>query len=63
MTRPGDLVPAPEIGPTAVKVVAPDACPNGHTTLRPGWRPCKCGGHYLWVCRQCRAEILAPPAH
>jgi hypothetical protein len=61
----GDTVPAPEAGPTAVRLVQPDACPNGHPKPRHHWRPCRCqpgrSGHHLWLCDVCGDEILAPP--
>jgi hypothetical protein len=57
--RPGDVVPAPEHGPTHVKLVQPPVCPNGHPLPRPHWHLCDNGGHQSWVCDWCRAEIHA----
>lgn len=70
MPEPGDTVPAPEVGPTAIRVVSPDWCPNGHRLERGnvtvGWTPCHCptsrdGGHYRWHCWTCQAVIYGPP--
>jgi len=59
MPKPGDTVPAPEYGPTHVKLVQPATCPNGHSKPRHHWHLCDHGGHHSWLCEMCGAEIHA----
>lgn len=67
MSRPGDHIPRPDLGPHAFSIAAPHACPTGHP-LRPPFMSvdylhCGCrevgGGHLGWYCWVCGWEILA----
>lgn len=71
MPQPGDYVPAPDLGPTAIRLVGPEAC--GDCGSRPGrgaegWHyrftRCTCtpdaSGHHSWH-HDCGWSLTVPP--
>lgn len=62
-------VPAPDVGPTAVREVDPVQCANGHPFSADGWQRswmhCTCGGgrgHRQWT-HACGAPPIYDPPH
>lgn len=63
-------VPAPDLGPTAIREVDPYQCGNGHPwatdgSWRRGWMHCTCAGgtgHRTWA-HGCGAPTIYDPPH
>lgn len=68
MPNPGDYIPAPEVGPTAVQLVDPERCggcgqPSGGGGWRRAFQHCTCverGGHQVWA-HDCGWVLTVPP--